>query len=332
MASLSRKTSIQISKSPSRSESNRSNRSAGDAVSEKKEAFSAVIPGTFASAPSIIPGTVSRPSLDSAPDKTVSDISASLSPCPGESPSVQTLILTPREKDEEFVRKGGGCQDLFVASDQKKESVLPVWNQVSNRLGYKLYLFLEDPESSASAKCWSLFIMVTILLSITCFVLETHPSLTMKYETLWFVIEAVTTCIFLAEYIMRISVCRMKGSVREFLANKLNMCDFLAICPFFIDLISRGSNSTQALRVCRVVRLARVLRLFKLGKKSLGVQVLYATCAESTQALKILALWLLLSLVLFSSGIFYAEKYNCNWHFDNKPDFLAYQENCREKS
>ena len=85
----------------------------------------------------------------------------------------------------------------------------------------------------------------------------------------WDIIEAFCTIAFTVEFISRFCVCDVYGeTVRQFLTHPLNIFDFLAIMPWYIDLL--GSNFAGL----RIIRLARVLRLLKVARYSSGLQTM----------------------------------------------------------
>ena len=58
----------------------------------------------------------------------------------------------------------------------------------------------------------------------------------------------------------------------NYLTTTMNLIDFVAIVPFYIDLAMKGSGGQLA--VLRILRLARVFRIFKVGKYNDGINLL----------------------------------------------------------
>eukprot|EP00397_Hematodinium_sp_SG-2012_P003139 GEMP01003147.1.p1 GENE.GEMP01003147.1~~GEMP01003147.1.p1 ORF type:complete len:1326 (+),score=197.79 GEMP01003147.1:475-4452(+) len=243
---------------------------------------------------------------------------------------------TLSESDDSQTNDPGYIKHIEEGNPEEKPRA--PWEYFLARTGVSLYRFLEVSDSSFAAKVWSWSIMGTILVSITCFLLQTHPSL-YKYEDFWSGIEVFTTFVFLLEYLLRFSVCRVNGTIFGFLFNKLNICDLLAILPWFVDKVLQAfqdntgteateSSDTEVLRVFRAVRLVRVLRLLKLGRKSLGVRVLDRCLSDSAKAINILLLWITLSMILFSALLYYSEKFDCPSIFESLADFTKYNAFC----
>ena len=95
------------------------------------------------------------------------------------------------------------------------------------------------------------------------------------------------------------------GLVLTYMRQPLNVIDFLAIAPFYIELAIGGAGAKLA--VIRVLRLTRVLRLLKMGKHNKGMQMLTKVVAMSGPALSILVFFSGIAVVLFAALIFIVE-------------------------
>eukprot|EP00937_MAST-01D_sp_MAST-1D-sp2_P000785 g785.t1 len=93
--------------------------------------------------------------------------------------------------------------------------------------------------------------------------------------------------------------------LRRYAMQPLNVIDFLAIAPFYVEQVLAGGGGDFA--VVRVLRLARVLRLFKMGKHNKGMQMLALVLHKSAPAMQILIFFSLLIVVLFGSLLYFAE-------------------------
>jgi hypothetical protein len=118
----------------------------------------------------------------------------------------------------------------------------------------------------------------------------------------WEVIEAFCTIAFTVEFITRFCVCDVYGeTVKMFIKHPLNVFDFLAILPWYIDML--GSNFAEL----RIIRLARVLRLLKVARYSSGLQTMIEGLRRSMQAISLLLAAVVLGMILSSSMIYYQE-------------------------
>ncbi len=96
------------------------------------------------------------------------------------------------------------------------------------------------------------------------------------------------------------------AQVGHYVLQWMNMVDFIAIIPFFLQ-VSGGSASGSTLSIVRVLRLARILRVLKLGKGSKGLQVLLATMVSSLPALVILGFFSMIGFILLGSLEYFFE-------------------------
>merc|ERR1719352_1655179 len=98
----------------------------------------------------------------------------------------------------------------------------------------------------------------------------------------------------------------------RFILRPFNLVDLAAIFPYYLEHImlaaNPGSSTNVSTQFLRVIRLARVFRLFKLSKYSDGMWLLTATLIRSWRALGMLSFFMLISVILFSSIMYFAEK------------------------
>ncbi|XP_038676690.1 potassium voltage-gated channel subfamily C member 4 [Scyliorhinus canicula] len=211
----------------------------------------------------------------------------------------------------------------------------------------KIWALFEDPYSSRAARLIAFVSLFFILLSITAFCLETHEAfnkiinltestgvgnstqLVNVYEVVTepalMYVEGMCVVWFTLEFLVRISFCPNK---LLFIKNMLNLIDFVAILPFYLELALRGLTSKAArdvLGFLRVVRFVRILRIFKLTRHFVGLRVLGHTLRASTNEFLLLIIFLALGILIFATMIYYAERLGENpnsespTHFKNIP-------------
>uniref|UniRef100_A0A4W5MHN9 Potassium voltage-gated channel, Shaw-related subfamily, member 1a n=1 Tax=Hucho hucho TaxID=62062 RepID=A0A4W5MHN9_9TELE len=191
-----------------------------------------------------------------------------------------------------------------------------------------LWALFEDPYSSKYARWIAFASLFFILVSITTFCLETHEAFNpiinrteidpldnstrvyQETETVVFLtyIEGVCVLWFTFEFIMRVTFCPSK---LEFFRNTLNIIDFIAIMPFYLEVGLSGLSSKAAkdvLGFLRVVRFVRILRIFKLTRHFVGLRVLGHTLRASTNEFLLLIIFLALGVLIFATMIYYAER------------------------
>ncbi|MCX6722743.1 MAG: ion transporter [Candidatus Staskawiczbacteria bacterium] len=126
----------------------------------------------------------------------------------------------------------------------------------------KIYNFFDRPETFA-AKLVQFFIFVLIfaslaLIAIEFFYVETFE----KYKTLIYIADYFILAIFTVEYVLRIATAPKKI---RFFFKPLNLVDFLAVFPNYLELFLHHFIPTNAIRVLRLVRIFRGVKLFKYG-------------------------------------------------------------------
>ncbi|KAI4826146.1 potassium voltage-gated channel subfamily C member 1b isoform X1 [Pseudochaenichthys georgianus] len=213
-----------------------------------------------------------------------------------------------------------------------------------------VWALFEDPYSSKYARWVALASLFFILVSITTFCLETHEAFNaiinrteeevvdnvtvvrtyQETETALYLtyIEGVCVVWFTFEFLMRITFCPNKC---DFIWNALNIIDFVAILPFYLEVGLSGLSSQAAkdvLGFLRVVRFVRILRIFKLTRHFVGLRVLGHTLRASTNEFLLLIIFLALGVLIFATMIYYAERIGANpndprasehTHFKNIP-------------
>ncbi len=116
------------------------------------------------------------------------------------------------------------------------------------------------------------------------------------------------------EYILRLVCSPNKIS---FLFGILNIIDFTAILPYYVTLTvtlalggsdSRVQQFSNIRRILQILRVLRILRVLKLARHSTGLKALGYTFTKSYRELGLLALFLGIGVISFSSLEYYIEK------------------------
>ncbi|KAG2493594.1 hypothetical protein HYH03_008112 [Edaphochlamys debaryana] len=178
----------------------------------------------------------------------------------------------------------------------------------SSRLRRHVYLTLSHPEYSHLALTWGVFMIAIILLNTVTFCLESVPHYadTPLYDRL-VIVDYVCLGLFTAEFVVRLATC---DSLLRFAGDLMNWVDFVAIAPFYVELIVLGPNSQEAsqTRIIRLVRLLRTLRLLRATERFRNLQVVIDSLVASGDVLAMLMFLLLVLLVVSSTVIYYIEQ------------------------
>ncbi|XP_032898147.1 potassium voltage-gated channel subfamily C member 1-like [Amblyraja radiata] len=238
---------------------------------------------------------------------------------------------------------GSGRMMGLEARSYRRPPLAGCWRRWQPRL----WALCEDPYSSRAARGIAFVSLFFILLSITTFCLETHEAFNkvvnstknvqegnstrvervcrLETEPALMYVEGVCVVWFTLEFLARIIFCPNK---LLFVKNMLNLIDFVAILPFYLELALQGLTSKaarDALGFLRVVRFVRILRIFKLTRHFVGLRVLGHTLRASTNEFLLLVIFLALGVLIFATMIYYAERFGESpnslnpTHFKNIP-------------
>ncbi|KAF1373955.1 hypothetical protein PFLUV_G00244280 [Perca fluviatilis] len=189
----------------------------------------------------------------------------------------------PDAPDDEPALGGadGDLKRLCMQEDARKAGWWKTWQP-------RIWALFEDPYSSKYARYVAFGSLFFILISISTFCMETHEAFntilnktenvtvgnTTREEIVYEVVtdswltyvEGVCVIWFTIEVLLRVTFCPDK---LEFFKSSLNIIDFVAILPFYLEVGLSGLSSKAAkdvLGFLRVVRFVRILRIFKLTR------------------------------------------------------------------
>ncbi len=154
-----------------------------------------------------------------------------------------------------------------------------------------------DETDSKSGKVFHLSIQGLILLSMICLTVETLPNLSPTVRTFLHVLEAMIVFVFLAEYLLRISVAEKKLA---FIFSFMGLIDLLAIVPFFL---TAGIDA----RSIRAIRLLRLFRILKLARYSQAMRRYHRALLLSKEEIVIFLTATAIVLFLSAVGIYHFE-------------------------
>jgi len=256
-----------------------------------------------------------------------------------------------------LVRRGsvGDVKNTYEKALRTQATMRPgnkmQWLPARMDVGRTIFAVLEEPSSSSAGRVYSIFMLVTILVSTTTFVLESMPLFQDTPEQCevevtvdncmprpagaFEYIEVICILVFSADYVLRVATAHsardtlvedekraetssLKVTFR-YASSFLNLVDILAILPFYVELVAQTGNN--GLAVLRVLRLVRTLRVLKMPKLRLGAMMLLNVVVDCMPALVLLITMSVLTCILFSACIVYAEgtEYSVDHFTDDFP-------------
>jgi len=173
----------------------------------------------------------------------------------------------------------------------------------------RVFLTMEDENYSHLSYFITITVMILIFVSTAAYVLQTLPDY--EDDQIWNDIEWVVSVCFTVEYGIRILMCR---DMWNYFIDLMNMIDFLAVIPFWIEWISiqvtggTTGGGGSLLRVIRVIRLARVVRLLKSKRFAEYLAIFSKTLQQSMESFGLLVTIVFLETIIFASLIFVTER------------------------
>ncbi|KAK0144149.1 Potassium voltage-gated channel subfamily V member 2 [Merluccius polli] len=193
-----------------------------------------------------------------------------------------------------------------------------------------LWNFVENPFSSTQAKAFAVVSNLFVLISIVAMTLNTCGGIEETYME-W--VEITSIVFFTLEYFLRfVTTCKC----RQFLGSTLNFLDFVAVLPYFVQIVCEAFSDTEDpgaqedLRtvvsvtkfgqVLKVVKLMRVFRILKLARHSTGMRAFGFTLRQCYQQVSCLLLFIAMGIFTFSALLHSVERDTEGSPFSSIPD------------
>merc|ERR1719204_1141342 len=160
----------------------------------------------------------------------------------------------------------------------------------------QVHLIMEDENYSSVSNALTHVIMLLIAISTFTYVFHTLPD--WEDWSGWDSLEGVISIAFTLEFAIRISSCR---NILVYMKDAMNVVDFCAVIPYWLELASSGQIQPELLRVVRVIRLLRLVRLAKSRSLQEILTIYRLTCEGSIQwIIMFMSLGFILSVVIAS--------------------------------
>ena len=191
--------------------------------------------------------------------------------------------------------------------EKAREFILEPFNCSATQpqgLKSKVWIALQDPDSSSYARAISVWSLSLTFVSIVLAILTKSNDNSVKsplfpYELLCFVW-------FTVEMLLRFWSSPNK---RRFFRNAVNIIDIFSVVVYYATLLVSTFNA-RSMALLRVFRIANIFRILKLTRYFYGLRLLLYTVYTSRLDLQILGACLLFFILITSSLMFYAETSN----------------------
>lgn len=118
------------------------------------------------------------------------------------------------------------------------------------------------------------------------------------------VAELLCVLFFTLDYALRFMFT--DRTLWRFLVDPANIIDVFTTAPYYFQLILASANVRS--EVFRVFFVFRMVRIIRLGKYHKGMQLIFSTLKYSYDMLLLFVCVVLLSIIIFATGLFYAER------------------------
>jgi len=175
-------------------------------------------------------------------------------------------------------------------SEHRKKIQLTPWQ-------HKMHEVIFEADTKAG-KLFDIVLLIVIVISIAVVMLESVPSIKLKYGAELNITEWILTVIFSIEYIARLVSI---GNPFKYMTSFYGVVDLLSILPTYLSIFITG---TQSLAVIRSLRLLRIFRILKLAQ-FMGEANLLLKSLKRSKAKIIVFMFFILSITFILGTLMY---------------------------
>ena len=179
-----------------------------------------------------------------------------------------------------------------------------------NYLKHRLHEIVFEADTK-QGKLFDIVLLVTIVLSIICVLLESIDSINADFRQILHIAEWVFTVLFTVEYILRVALI---GKPMKYVFSFYGIVDLLAVLPSYLVIFFSGA---QSLIVIRSLRLMRIFRIFKLVRFLGEAQQLMVAMKSSLYKVSVFLITVLISVCIMGTIMYSVE--NSNPSFSSIP-------------
>ena len=128
---------------------------------------------------------------------------------------------------------------------------------------------------------------------------------TSDQHAIWEGLEIFYTSILTLEFLVRIVT--WQRTYVQYFTDPFNWFDFFGILPYFFQLAFKN----KSLKAIRVLRLLRISQLLRFAAQSSKIRLIFEALQKSLDGIYLYIIFSLLSMIIWSSMIYYAEGASC---------------------
>lgn len=220
------------------------------------------------------------------------------------------------------------------ASTRRREINKSIFTRRRKGWQRKLWNMFEKPGESLMGKILSFASLCVIICSIFILCLETMPEFNGQkphthsdgedeqeaHVLLWDTLELICVSWFTLEYFLRVV---SSPDTLLFLRSMQGIIDLIIVLPYLIARLLQVGH-VLPLPLLKIVELVRVLRIFKFSRHSNRLRILGITLRASVRELVMLACFLFLGVLSFSTAIYFIERDHEEHRFKSIPNAFWY--------
>lgn len=150
-------------------------------------------------------------------------------------------------------------------------------------------------------KLFDICLLILIFLSTFIVMMESVPSIDLRFHTVLIILEIIISIFFTIEYALRIITIRNK---KDYIFSFFGIIDLLSIVPFYLSLIFPVTKFFLIIRMLRMLRIFRILNLLDFMND--GYLIIRAL-KNSSRKIYIFLLFLMIFSVIVGSLMYMVE-------------------------
>src|SRR5690606_27333280 len=152
-----------------------------------------------------------------------------------------------------------------------------------------------------AGRIFDVALLLMIIISVLAVILESIPSLAIRYTDEFRLLEWIITTAFNLEYILRVYIAY---DTRKYVLGFWGLIDLVAILPAYLSLLLAGYHYFM---IVRILRLLRIFRIFKMIQFIREIRVMLIALRGSARKILVFLSFVILMVIILGSGMYVAE-------------------------